>query len=307
MRQFPSLSRVQYFSMSTMLEGFRPRLCGACACSGACVRAIFQRSRSLSRTAYLGLLDVWDTLRLTRGMPAISRKAVDGDTPSASATCAGRSNLSAMAVSPFCSLSVLFLFSFVQWYHDGSKGVLWVLDLPIEYQDALLWFLDTGEVCANTISNYLSESTAKYLVKLKLVKYDRYDPNLRYLLPDSQRDSYFYSITKEGEKEALLIRNQRSKEGEVQAQVVSFRHQLLQVQQQSADALERMRKDFAEYQREQNRQNQQNSLDHAKMEKKNRRSTWLQIIFTAVFSPLAALCVEHFQDIVTFFQSLFHG
>ena len=35
-----------------------------------------------------------------------------------------------------------------------------------------------------------------------------------------------------------------------------------------ADALERMRKDFAEYQREQNRQNQQNSLDHAKMEKR---------------------------------------
>lgn len=92
----------------------------------------------------------------------------------------------------------------------------------------------------------------------------------------------------------------------LRAQEESFRQQLLQVQQQSADALERMRKDFAEYQREQNRQNQQNSLDHAKMEKKNRRSTWLQIIFTAVFSPLAALCVEHFQDIVIFFQSLFH-
>lgn len=91
------------------------------------------------------------------------------------------------------------------------------------------------------------------------------------------------------------------------AQEESFRQQLLQVQQQSADALDRMRKDFAEYQREQNSQNQQNSLDHAKMEKKNRRSTWLQIIFTAVFSPLAALCVEHFQDIVIFFQSLFHG
>lgn len=92
----------------------------------------------------------------------------------------------------------------------------------------------------------------------------------------------------------------------LRAQEESFRHQLLQVQQQSADALERMRKDFAEYQREQNRQNQQNSLDHTKMEKKNRRSTWLQIIFTAVFSPLAALCVEHFQDIVTFFRSLLH-
>ena len=93
----------------------------------------------------------------------------------------------------------------------------------------------------------------------------------------------------------------------LRAQEESFRQQLLQVQQQSADALERMRKDFAEYQRKQSRQNQQNSLDHTKMEKKNRRSTWLQIIFTAVFSPLAALCVEHFQDIVIFFQSLFHG
>ena len=52
----------------------------------------------------------------------------------------------------------------------------------------------------------------------------------------------------------------------LRAQEESFRHQLLQVQQQSADALELMRKDFAEYQREQNSQNQQNSLDHAKME-----------------------------------------
>ena len=97
-----------------------------------------------------------------------------------------------------------------------------------------------------------------------------------------------------------------AREEALQAQVESFRQQLIQVQRQSADALERMRKDFAEYQREQNRQNQQNSLDHTKMEKKNRRGTWLQIIFTAVFSPLAALCVEHFQDIVTFFQSLLH-
>lgn len=104
----------------------------------------------------------------------------------------------------------------------------------------------------------------------------------------------------------IMQDEQRAREEALQAQVESFRQQLIQVQRQSADALERMRKDFAEYQREQNRQNQQNSLDHTKMEKKNRRSTWLQIIFTAVFSPLAALCVEHFQDIVTFFQSLLH-
>lgn len=115
------------------------------------------------------------------------------------------------------------------------------------------------------------------------------------LLP---RDTAFPAL-KEAEQRLCL-------DEALRAQEESFRQQLLQVQQQSADALERMRKDFAEYQREQNSQNQQNSLDHAKMEKKNRRSTWLQIIFTAVFSPLAALCVEHFQDIVIFFQSLFH-
>ena len=117
-----------------------------------------------------------------------------------------------------------------------------------------------------------------------------------FLLP---RDTAFPAL-KEAEQRLSLDEAFR-------AQEESFRHQLLQVQQQYADSLERMRKDFAEYQREQNRQNQQNSLDHAKMEKKNRRSTWLQIIFTAVFSPLAALCVEHFQYIVIFFQSLFHG
>ena len=116
-----------------------------------------------------------------------------------------------------------------------------------------------------------------------------------FLLP---RDTAFPAL-KEAEQRLSL-------DEALRAQEESFRQQLIQVQRQSADALERMRKDFAEYQREQNRQNQQNSLDHTKMEKKNRRSTWLQIIFTAVFSPLAALCVEHFQDIVTFFQSLLH-
>ena len=54
----------------------------------------------------------------------------------------------------------------------------------------------------------------------------------------------------------IMQDEQHAREEALQAQVESFRQQLIQVQQQSADALERMRKDFAEYQREQNRQNQ---------------------------------------------------
>ena len=130
---------------------------------------------------------------------------------------------------------------------------------------------------------------------------------LHYLRLANVKGTYALTPAGAAARRTLIMQDeQHAREEALQAQVESFRQQLLQVQQQSADALERMRKDFAEYQREQNRQNQQNSLDHTKMEKKNRRSTWLQIIFTAVFSPLAALCVEHFQDIVTFFQSLLH-
>ncbi len=130
---------------------------------------------------------------------------------------------------------------------------------------------------------------------------------LHYIQQANAQGAYMLTPAGQAARRTLIMQDeQHAREEALQAQVESFRQQLIQVQQQSADALERMRKDFAEYQREQNRQNQQNSLDHAKMEKKNRRSTWLQIISTAVFSPLAALCVEHFQDIVTFFQSLLH-
>lgn len=79
-----------------------------------------------------------------------------------------------------------------------------------------------------------------------------------------------------------------------------------QAQQKLADALEQMRKDFVNYQAEQTRKEIQNELEHAKINEKNRRSAWLQVIFTAIFSPLAALFVEHFQDIVVYFRTLFH-
>ena len=67
-----------------------------------------------------------------------------------------------------------------------------------------------------------------------------------------------------------------------------------------------MPKDFVNYQAEQARKEIQNELEHAKINEKNRRSAWLQVIFTAIFSPLAALFVEHFQDIVVYFRMLFH-
>ena len=79
-----------------------------------------------------------------------------------------------------------------------------------------------------------------------------------------------------------------------------------QAQQRLAEALEQMRKDFVNYQAEQARKEIQNELEHAKINEKNRRSAWLQVIFTAIFSPLAALFVEHFQDIVVYFRMLFH-
>lgn len=119
---------------------------------------------------------------------------------------------------------------------------------------------------------------------------------LNYIQQASAQGAYMLTDAGAAARRTLIMQDeQHAREEALQAQVESFRQQLIQVQRQSADALERMRKDFAEYQREQNRQNQQNSLDHTKMEKKNRRSTWLQIIFTAVFSPLAACASNTFK------------
>ena len=91
---------------------------------------------------------------------------------------------------------------------------------------------------------------------------------LNYIQQASAQGAYMLTDAGAAARRTLIMQDeQHAREEALQAQVESFRQQLIQVQRQSADALERMRKDFAEYQREQNRQNQQNSLDHTKMEK----------------------------------------
>lgn len=113
-------------------------------------------------------------------------------------------------------------------------------------------------------------------------------------------------LTAKGSIHIRDVQARQTKEQEKQHRQDDETQKQTQAQQRLADALEQMRKDFVNYQAEQTRKEIQNELEHAKINEKNRRSAWLQVIFTAIFSPLAALFVEHFQDIVVYFRMLFH-
>lgn len=113
-------------------------------------------------------------------------------------------------------------------------------------------------------------------------------------------------LTAKGSIHIRDVQARQAKEQEKQHRQDDETQKQTQAQQRLAEALEQMRKDFVNYQAEQARKEIQNELEHAKINEKNRRSAWLQVIFTAIFSPLAALFVEHFQDIVVYFRMLFH-
>lgn len=113
-------------------------------------------------------------------------------------------------------------------------------------------------------------------------------------------------LTAKGSIHIRDVQARQTKEQEKQHRQDDETQKQTQAQQRLADALEQMRKDFVNYQAEQARKEIQNELEHAKINEKNRRSAWFQVIFTAIFSPLAALFVEHFQDIVVYFRTLFH-
>lgn len=113
-------------------------------------------------------------------------------------------------------------------------------------------------------------------------------------------------LTAKGSIHIRDVQARQTKEQEKQHRQDDETQKQTQAQQRLAEALEQMRKDFVNYQAEQARKEIQNELEHAKINEKNRRSAWFQVIFTAIFSPLAALFVEHFQDIVVYFRMLFH-
>lgn len=113
-------------------------------------------------------------------------------------------------------------------------------------------------------------------------------------------------LTAKGSIHIRDVQARQTKEQEKQHRQDTETQKQTQAQQKLADALEQMRKDFVNYQAEQARKEIHNELEHAKINEKNRRSAWFQVIFTAIFSPFAALFVEHFQDIVVYFRMLFH-
>lgn len=154
-----------------------------------------------------------------------------------------------------------------------------------------------------------AETQVDEMVKQGLLEFS--DWQLEQVRGDASRTFPFsewkaVQLTAKGSIHIRDVQARQTKEQEKQHRQDDETQKQTQAQQKLADALEQMRKDFVNYQAEQARKEIQNELEHAKINEKNRRSAWLQVIFTAIFSPLAALFVEHFQDIVVYFRMLFH-
>ena len=92
-------------------------------------------------------------------------------------------------------------------------------------------------------------------------------------------------LTAKGSIHIRDVQARQTKEQEKQHRQDDETQKQTQAQQRLAEALEQMRKDFVNYQAEQARKEIQNELEHAKINEKNRRSAWLQVIFTAIFQP----------------------
>ena len=96
----------------------------------------------------------------------------------------------------------------------------------------------------------------------------------------------------------------------LRAQEESFRQQLLQVQQQAAEALERTRNEFADYKAQ---QAEQHARDEDQRILDRKQSTRNQLICSAL-SVCLTLFLEHLPDVIGFVDvllksalSLFHG
>ena len=70
--------------------------------------------------------------------------------------------------------------------------------------------------------------------------------------------------------------------------------------------LQQTRNEFADYKAQQNRKELEREFEQAKIDKQNSRRSWLQVIIPLVCSPLITLFIEHFQDIMLYFRTLFH-
>lgn len=76
--------------------------------------------------------------------------------------------------------------------------------------------------------------------------------------------------------------------------------------EKTRSGLEQTRQEFSDYKAQQAVEKHQQELKQAKIDKKNTRRSWLQVIIPLVLSPLITLFIEHFQQVSVWFASLFH-
>lgn len=103
---------------------------------------------------------------------------------------------------------------------------------------------------------------------------------------------------------------QRDREQQLQAQLEDFRRQLLKTQQQTADALQRMRQEFAEQTAQQQAADAAKEEAYEKTRRKDVRRSKLQFLISVLFTVVAVILgayLEFDQALLQWLFNLFHG
>lgn len=108
----------------------------------------------------------------------------------------------------------------------------------------------------------------------------------------------------------IMQDEQHAREEALQAQVESFRQQLIQVQRQSADALERASQELAEYKAQQQAYHALQEQSHAETRRKDLRQGWIQFsvsIFFTVIAVVLGAYLDFDQALLETIFQLLHG
>ena len=133
---------------------------------------------------------------------------------------------------------------------------------------------------------------------------------LHYLRLANVKGTYALTPAGAAARRTLIMQDeQRAREEALQAQVESFRQQLLQVQQQSADALERASQELAEYKAQQQAYHALQEQSHAETRRKDLRQGWIQFsvsIFFTVIAVVLGAYLDFDQALLYWLFNLFH-
>lgn len=134
---------------------------------------------------------------------------------------------------------------------------------------------------------------------------------LHYIQQANAQGAYMLTPAGQAARRTLIMQDeQRAREEALQAQVESFRQQLIQVQRQSADALERASQELAEYKAQQQAYHALQEQSHAETRRKDLQQGWIQFsvsIFFTVIAVVLGAYLDFDQALLETIFQLLHG